>query len=354
MSEPLRMEFSEASVVHCDESQSAAWDAYLNTAPDASFYQLYGWNRINKDHFSHQVYNLAAYENGKMVGVFPLVYIKSRLFGKILCSMPFVNFGGPCANSPAIEKKLLNAAIEIANRNNVDYLELRLTRIVDVALPTTQHKISMTLDLAANPDDIWNNFNTKHRTNIRRVYKNDVEVRTGHKTLVDDFYYVMSESWRSLGTPIYRKKYFEAILEEFPENTLIFVCYHKSNIPIAAAFNGYYKGTVEGMWAGGIDKYRNLQANYALYWDMIKHACEQGYQSYHLGRSSVNSGGEQFKKKWNANSKQLYWQYYLNKQAALPELNVNNPKYQLAIKAWQKLPTKITTMIGPLVAKNIP
>ncbi|MCK4822373.1 GNAT family N-acetyltransferase, partial [bacterium] len=165
---------------------------------------------------------------------------------------------------------------------------------------------------------------------------------------------ILSESWRSLGTPIYKKKYFESILNEFPNNSRIFVCYHKGNTPIAAAFNGYHKGTVEGMWAGGIVKYRGLQANYVLYWEMIKHACEQGYHSFHLGRSSINSGGEQFKKKWKANSKQLYWQYYLNRQKQLPELNVNNPKFQLAINIWQKIPTKLTTIIGPFIARNIP
>jgi FemAB-related protein (PEP-CTERM system-associated) len=212
----------------------------------------------------------------------------------------------------------------------------------------------MTLDLASDANEIWNNFNSKHRTNIRRVYKNNIEVRSGHKELLNDFYYVLSESWRSLGTPIYQKDYFLSVLDQFPDNTLIFVCYNKANTPIAAAFNGYYKDTVEGMWAGGIDKYRKLNANYALYWEMIKHACEQGYQSYHLGRSSVNSGGEQFKKKWNARTKQLYWQYYLNKQSALPELNIDNPKYQIAIKTWKILPTKLTTIIGPLVAKSIP
>jgi len=348
------MELSDTSIILCDESQATAWDRYLSTSSEASFYLLYGWNRINKSHFSHQVYNLAAFENGKIIGVFPLVYIKSHMFGNILCSMPFVNFGGPCANNPAVEAKLLNSAIEIAKRNDADYLEMRLTRILDEKLPSTQQKISMTLELDENPDKIWNNFNTKHRTNIRRVYKNNVEVRLGHKDLLNDFYYILSESWRSLGTPIYQKRYFESILDEFPDNTLIFVCYHKGNIPIAAAFNGYYKNTVEGMWAGGVDRYRNLQANYVLYWEMIKHACEKGYKSYHLGRSSVNSGGEQFKKKWKADVKQLYWQYYLNKQTIVPELNVNNPKYHLAIKTWQNLPTKLTTLIGPLFAKYIP
>ena len=354
MSEPSILNTSDVDVIQCDDSHAREWDQYLDNAADSSFYQLSGWNRINKKQFSHQVFNLAALEQGKFVGVFPLVFINSRLFGKILCSMPFVNFGGPCANSQIIERKLLDAAIEIANQKNVDYLEMRLTKIIDGNLPNTQSKISMTLDLAEDADDIWNSFNGKHRTNIRRVYKNDVEVRSGQKELLDDFYTILSESWRSLGTPIYNKKYFASILDEFPKSTRIFVCYHKGNIPIAAAFNGYHKGIVEGMWAGGIAKYRGLQANYVLYWEMIKHACEHGYESFHLGRSSINSGGEQFKKKWKANTKQLYWQYFLNRQKQLPELNVNNPKFQLAIKTWKKLPTKLTTIIGPFIARNIP
>ena len=354
MSESSILITPDIDVIQCDDSQAGEWDHYLNNASDSSFYQLSAWNRINKKQFSHQVYNLAALEHGKIVGVFPLVFMNSLLFGKIICSMPYVNFGGPCTNNHIIERKLLDAAIDISKENNVDYLEMRLTKVIDDNLPNKQNKISMTLDLSENPDDIWNNFNGKHRTNIRRVYKNSVEVRSGQKELLDDFYTVLSESWRSLGTPIYKKKYFSSILDEFPKETRIFVCYHKGNVPIAAAFNGYHKGTVEGMWAGGIAKYRGLQANYVLYWEMIKHACEQGYQSFHLGRSSANSGGEQFKKKWKANSKQLYWQYYLNKQQSLPELNVNNPKFQMAIKIWQKIPTKLTTIIGPFVARNIP
>jgi len=354
MSEPAKTTFTHANIIERNDSNAHNWDNFLDNQPDASFYQLSGWNRINNLHFGHQVFNLAALDNGKIQGVFPLVLIESRLFGKILCSMPFVNFGGPCAVNEEIEKQLLDAAIEVAQRRNVDYLEMRLTKIVSTELPNTQSKVSMTLGLSSDPDEIWNSFNTKHRTNIRRVYKNDVTVRSGQLELLDDFYYVLAESWRSLGTPIYRKSYFRDILNEFGDKIKIFVCYHKENTPIAAAFNGYYKGTVEGMWAGGVAKYRGLQPNYVLYWEMIKNACENGFQSYHLGRSSVNSGGEQFKKKWNAHTKQLYWQYYLHKSKALPELNVNNPKYQFAIKAWQKLPLKLTTVIGPMLAKSIP
>ena len=163
----------------------------------------------------------------------------------------------------------------------------------------------------------------------------------------------MCESWRSLGTPIYRKQYFRSILESFGDKTRIFVAMADGK-PVAAAFNGYNGPMVEGMWAGSLFKYRSLQSSYVLYWEMIKHACENGYSGFHLGRSSVESGGEAFKSKWGAHSKQLYWQYYLPRGGEMPQLNVKNPKYALAIKAWRRLPLWATKLIGPRLAKNIP
>jgi hypothetical protein len=38
----------------------------------------------------------------------------------------------------------------------------------------------------------------------------------------------------------------------------------------------------------------------------------------------------------------------------MPELNVNNPKFKLAIAVWQRLPVAVTRMIGPPVARLIP
>ena len=87
---------------------------------------------------------------------------------------------------------------------------------------------------------------------------------------------------------------------------------------------------------------------------MVKRACEQGYDLFHLGRSTAEGGGEFFKEKWNAVPRQLYWEYILNKSQQLPELNVENPRYSLAIRLWRALPVSVTTAIGPMIAKSIP
>jgi FemAB-related protein (PEP-CTERM system-associated) len=342
-----------AKIIHCTREDAVKWDTFLETSDRASFYQLFAWKHVNESCFGHKTYYLAAEDDDGFSGVLPLVYIKSRLFGKILCSMPFVNFGGACLETTGTESLLLGEAKRIVHNERIAYLELRNTSPLNEPLPTSKHKISMTLDLAPDPEQIWNSFKSKQRTEIRRAYKNDLNAVSGGEELLDTFYTLLSTSWRSMGTPIYNKKYFQIVLRAFPDKTKIFVVLHKDT-PIATAFNGYYNGTVEGMWLGISPEFRRMCPNHVLYWEMIKHACENNYKVFHFGRSSIKSGGEFFKKKWNAKAQQLYWQYYLGTAKDIPQLNVQNPKYKHMIELWKKLPLNITTSLGPAIARNIP
>lgn len=346
---------SDWEILEATDTDAAAWDRFLSTVPGSNFYQAYGWRTINSGHFGHHTHYLLAKSasDDRIYGVLPLVMIRSSIFGNILSSMPFVNFGGLAAINAEVSKALLNRATALTSELNADYAELRLLQPLGEDLPTALHKISMSIELDDDPDKLWQAFSSKHRTNVRRVYKNDIEVQHGGIELLDEFYDLLSQSWRRLGTPIYAKAYFAEILREFPEQTRIFMARHQ-NVPIATAFNGYYQDTVEGMWAGTSPDYQRLQPNYVLYWEMIKHACENGYRHFHLGRSSADSNAEQFKKKWNATAQQLYWQYILNKTRDIPQLNVNNPKYALAIAIWQRLPLPVTQWLGPLLARSIP
>ena len=38
----------------------------------------------------------------------------------------------------------------------------------------------------------------------------------------------------------------------------------------------------------------------------------------------------------------------------LPRLNPSNPKYRLAVAAWQKLPLPVANWLGPHLVKNLP
>jgi len=342
-----------AAVEISQRADAAEWNAFLARTPGGSFYHLFEWGDVNRSELGHEFMPLVARSGGNIVGVLPLVFVRSRIFGRILCSMPFVNYGGPCAETPSVAVALTRAAMDAAKSGGADYLELRCTSKLDVDIPVSMRKVSMTVELAPDPDVLWNAFTSKHRKNVKRAYKDELATKVGGQELLPTFYSIMEESWRSLGTPLYKRSYFERIVATFPESTRIFIC-HRKDEPLAAAFCGYHNGIVEGLWAGGTVASRKLDANYVLYWEMIRDSCQRGFQRFHLGRSTADSGGEVFKQKWNATASQLYWHFYRPDGGAMPELNVANPRYQLATRIWRKLPAAVTRVVGPPLARIIP
>ena len=106
--EPIRALRASAhvSVQDATDTDGAAWDRYLATRPDGSFYHLFGWRQVLRSTLGLEPVYLLACENGQIVGVLPMVLLSSRLFGRILCSMPFLNYGGPCADSEAAATSL--------------------------------------------------------------------------------------------------------------------------------------------------------------------------------------------------------------------------------------------------------
>ena len=197
-----------------DPSDSECWQSYVMNHPDATFYHRLAWKSIMEKSFGHKTYYLLATQGTTVVGILPVVHIKSMLFGSIMCSMPFLNFGGICANNKETEDTLLAAAADILRREKADYLEFRHLKQLSCDLPRKTHKVSMTIELNRDPEVLWNKYNSKHRQTIRKAAKNGLEIRFGRMELLRDFYKVLSRGWRDLGTPIYSRRFFQYVLED--------------------------------------------------------------------------------------------------------------------------------------------
>ena len=341
-------------VVACDPAWAARWNAYVDSAPGASLYHLWGWRDVNRDEFGHATFALAAVAGERIVGVLPVVRVKTLLFGNIGCSMPFVNYGGPVADGPEAEQALLTAAADLARREKMKYLEIRSLRRLDERIPALTHKVSMTLDLTPGVEGLWTAFKSGHRQQIRKAEKEGFTTRHGGRELLDDFYLVLSESWRSLGTPLYHRRYFSRLYDVLGDDRFWVTVLYDGARPAAAQMGGLFGSTIEGLWLGMREEFRHRYVGYTLYWELLKWGAEHGYRTFHLGRSTADSGAEAFKKKWNAYAAQLYWHYLLEAGRPLPALNVDNPNYRRAIEAWRRLPLAVTQFVGPHVARGIP
>ena len=107
-------------------------------------------------------------------------------------------------------------------------------------------------------------------------------------------------------------------------------------------------------WASSIREFNSLCANVLLYWDAIQYAHSLGAPVFDMGRSTPNEGTYKFKAQWGAQPVPLNWEYQLLTPGELPNVSPANPRFQLAIAVWQKLPLALTTRVGPMIVRAIP
>ena len=334
--------------------EGIAWDRYVLDHPLATGYHLMAWRRVVERASGHRTYYLMAKDQHEEVrGVLPLVFLSSRFFGRLLVSMPFLNYGGVLTDSLETQGCLLEAATGLANELTATSIELRHQRLLDLNWPYKQHKVSMRLDLPCDFETLWKEFPSKLRSQIRRAQKEHMTVRIEANDILADFYEIFARNMRDLGTPVYGRRFFEAIVHTFPTETRICVVYLNRQ-PVAAAFLYGFRNTLEIPWAASDRRFNRLAPNMFLYSSVLEFACHEGFRQFDFGRSSPASGTYHFKEQWGSRPLPLYWYYWLSNGRSMPELSPENSKYSLAIKTWSRLPLALTRIVGPAIVRNIP
>jgi FemAB-related protein (PEP-CTERM system-associated) len=336
-----------------DNNNLEKWDEFIMSSPEGTFGHLSGWKKVYEI-YGYKSYHIAAFDNtGSIRGVLPLFLNKNILGNKFLVSNPFLGYGGMCAHDDKTKEALVLKAREIAVKNNVEYVEIRqLARAINT-LPTKADFVTFFLRLEKDEELIWKNTLTpKVRNQIRKAVKSGLTAHFG-KEYLDDFYRVLAVNHRDLGTPLHSKAFFGKILEEFNNSSGIIVVKHEDKV-IAGMMYIYFRNVFSEPWAASLREYNKFCPNNILYWEAIKYACNNGFEYFDFGRSTVGCGSCNFKKQWGAEQIQLNYQYALNKAKKIPEFNVHNNKYQLAINVWKKLPMVIANTIGPVVVRYLP
>ena len=312
------------------------------------------WLAVLRDAFRYDTYVLEATNDGRTVGLLPLVLIKSKLFGRFLASLPLVSCAGVVAEDDAVAVALVDRAVELADALNVRYLELR--HRVEVNHPALNSqmtgKVDMPLALSPSSDVVWKGLRDTVRRQIRKARKGKLSVRWGREELLDDFYGVFSHNMRDLGTPVYGRRFFESILEQFEQEAEFCVVRLQAKA-IAALLVLHGRQSTEVPFASSLVAHRSTAANSLMHWHAIERAMERGQTAFDFGRSTIDGGTYEFKKKWGAAPSPLVWQYYVREGNAT-DMRPDNGKYDRFKRVWRRLPVGLTRMIGPPIVRGIP
>ncbi len=334
-----------------DLEQQARWDQYVLSSPESTFFHRAGWQNVISSVFKHQTIFIYVEQAGLIIGVLPLVYINSRLFGRSLTSMSFGVYGGIVADSSDAANALEMAAINWAKKLDVDYLEFRNIEPSQSSWPTQDLYVTFRKEIFLDDEKNMLAIPRKQRAMVRKGIKNELSGEVD--TDVNRFFHLYADNVKRHGTPAMPKKYFQALKKEFGSSCEILTVVDKSGNPLSSVLSFYFKNEVLPYYAGDDESARHLAANDFKYWDLMSRAARRGIQIFDYGRSKNGTGSYAFKKNWGFVPTQLHYEYQLYKISKIPQNNPSNKKYELMINLWKKLPISVANFIGPHIVKNL-
>lgn len=335
---------------------SPQWDEFVAARPDASVYLLSGWALLAREIFGHPAFFIEARDAaGALVGVLPLVQQKTFLLGNFATSLPFFNYGGSLCASDDIAVAMMEQGRALAMELGCSYVEYRDAQQRPGSWIRRTDKVSMVLPLPDTFAKLSQQLGSKLRSQAKRADREQPAVRIGGIELADDFYEVFACAMRDLGTPVYPRKFFAALLRRFPEYCRIVVVDCRGK-PAAAGFVVVYNGRAEIPWAACLAQAKPLGFNMKLYWEVLTFVTGQGCSSFDFGRSTIDAGTYKFKKQWGAEPVQLYWhRWEKNARNDASHASAGGGRVtQLLSRIWRRMPVQIANKVGPFISPGLP
>jgi len=334
-----------------DGNKENRWDAYVLKNHYASHYHLSGWQRVIESAYGCRPIYMIAEEGGITKGILPLFEVKGLFSGRLLVSLPFLDYGGICADDEFTKKSLLQEALAYCKKKRIKILDLRHQDPSNLNLRGFKDKVTLILDLENGSEKMWKKLGAKVRNQVRKAMKAELSVQWSRAEVLEHFYNIYAANMRDLGSPAHSIKFFKAIFEEFHQAKIILARY--KNQVIGGGLCLYFNNTVMIPWASSLRKYFHYCPNNLIYWEAIRAGCEEGFQKFDFGRSSYGSGTYHFKKQWGASERPLSWEYWSNKEGSQPIIQSNNSGYRFLVKVWKNIPLPITNFFGPYIRKRL-
>ncbi|MDZ7651162.1 MAG: FemAB family XrtA/PEP-CTERM system-associated protein [Burkholderiaceae bacterium] len=333
------------------DGDADAWESYVRTCSEATFFHRLGWREILEEVFRHRTHYLVAERSGALCGVLPLAQVKSRLFGHSLVSLPFAVYGGAAADDGAAVAALHAAAVDVACDLGVTHLELRNRLPRESDWPAQDLYVTFRHEILPDVEANMLAIPRKQRAMVRKSIQRGLvaEVDGG----VERFFALYADNQHRHGTPPHAIRYFEALRRVFGSDCEVLTVLSPQGKPVSGVMSFYWRDEVLPYYAGDLTEARDLAANDFKYWELMRRGCERGLKVFDYGRSKKGTGSFDFKKNWGFVPTSLHYEYQLFKCDHVPQNNPANPKYRAMIATWQRLPRPLVNAIGPMLVRSL-
>lgn len=330
--------------------EAARIEAFVLEHGGSAFHRP-AWLRAIERGTGNLARGLITERHGQITGWLPLSEVHSPIFGRLLASSGFAVEGGVLADDRQTAVQLCRAAQEYGQRLSCSAVELRGGDApADWDIRTDSH-CGFVNRLAADDEAQLLAVPRKQRAEVRRGLKGGMQLAIGRDEAARAAHYaVYSASVRNLGTPVFPRSLFDAVLDALDSDIL--TVSHEGT-PVASVLSLYHGGAVMPYWGGGAWAARGLRANDVMYFELMKHARQRACSHFDFGRSKTGSGAYSFKKNWGFEPQPLSYASWTAPGGDRRDADPTSARHANRIAAWRKLPLPIANRIGPLIARGL-
>lgn len=339
-----------------EASEAARIEAFLANQAEVTPFHRPAWLNAVAKGTGNRALVAGIEKGGSLTALLPLVDVRSRLFGKVLVSCGFGVGGGVLAGTSCEADALYALAEDLAGLRGCTTIELRGGPLpVNRSGWTVRHDthLGYAAPLATSDEDQLLAIPRKQRAEVRKGLAAPLSVSVGSAAGDRRAHYaVYSESVRNLGTPVFPRALFNAVLDAFGDDADILTVWH-DGIPVASVLSLYHRGAVMPYWGGGTRAARGLRANDRMYFELMRHARHRGCNRFDFGRSKAGSGAADFKKNWGFEGHPLGYASWTAPGAQSRDADPTSSRHARRIALWKKLPLPAANLIGPMIARGL-
>ena len=298
-----------------DEISKEKWDVLLESSLGATVFHSAEWALALKASFRDLDIRYIVIEDqyGRYIAGMPFAHNRS-LFVSRYVSMPFGTYGGPLVVQNYEEEALdfVVASIQGVTRSLVPLsfccvlfnTPPVVERVLNSAFPGGRRARCSThlIDLTEGFRQLWDSsFDKETRTCARKAARNGVKVErdTSEETarILHALYRKQAASWGL--KRIYPERLIQEIVDIMKEKARIWVA-RLRGVPVCAVLVFCFRDSVMAWLSGQNADGRRVCASHLVYSQILKDACENGYNSFNFGASGDLHGVRQFKESFGA------------------------------------------------------
>ena len=324
---------------------------FLESNERCNFQQSLEWSKV-KTSWKREVI-LAEDSSKKIIGSLMVLIRKIPIFGNIMyssrgpiCDIHNIEVLKQLTEGAKLLAKKYNAIVltiepdiksdDTAFRNIMQELGYQIKDDAKNFREEIQPRYVFRLDTKGkNEDEIFKNFHSKTRYNIRLATKKGVTVKEGTREDLKEFHKIMVTTGIRDGFITRPLEYFERMYDCLgPEHIKLLMAYYEGK-PISGVIPIMYGNKTWYLYGASSNEHRNLMPNYLLQWEMIKIALARKSDIYDLrgvpGIADNSNGLYRFKKGFGAEYTEFIGEVYI------PFKPLTYKLYKISEKAFRNL-----------------